>query len=214
MIYPDTIVRVLDIKSQKCQSIQISTLYAECATSHEMFPPLPTDGSSTIRITPGMYEDPVYIQDLNGWTEITSIRKVREIDYNVDWFTLTVFSRETSFKDLEVVLDSNAVIPVFDVKRMKIGFHGERKYQYTLKRLASLRYDDMLRVIDDGHLVFGSLRQSLMEKRIYSTGYEVYTKSGFFNAGGLYLWGREFIPDSVCVVCPDYQTDKCCKCNQ
>lgn len=126
----------------------------------------------------------VKIKDWTGWTQLLSIRSIKNTD-DVNWKLVTPKDEELPNAELRMV---NQILPIYsNSDTTKIGFHGEVKYNYQLIDVNELPTDAMLRAKIPNTINWQRFIAVKAEKSISEpVGFEIVTKSGFFN-GGIYL---------------------------
>lgn len=137
---------------------------------------------------------PLYIRDALGWTNIYQLKcykpenmKPQKIKNN-DFITI-------SYDNKIILATTKILIPVYDMNSRR-GFHGEIKYDYTLKKIQKLNESDYLMFFDytsDKIAQFIPISKiqikSVDINNIVSNNicFEIVTKSQFFNLNGFQL---------------------------
>lgn len=132
----------------------------------------------------------VKIKDWTGWTQLN---KIVRIENNRPWSRMVCTDLLQEFYGSIIIRDQ--MIPVYDNSLSKPGFHGEVKYKYILRNDLYLNGMEkfVMRVFVNGEQwqqfipmrLEPVLESNPMENR--HVGYDIYTKSGFFNANGFHL---------------------------
>lgn len=139
--------------------------------------------------------DNVKITDWKGWTQLEKIEKV----IHPDWYELEPRVPSGLSKFTPITVSSDALIPVYDNHKMIRGFHGELKFAYTIKTADKLLYPDKIRfvkLIDPSGVDNPFSGVSIIPKmNSPAIGYNIYTKSKFFNAGIYHLYGSNDMTD-------------------
>lgn len=125
----------------------------------------------------------VKIHDLYGWTNVTYVKK-KYISTN-EWVEVLV-----NEIPLSVVMTADTLIAAYQSGDPVRGFHGEVKYPYKTRNISMIEDGDMIRITnkpsDDNDVMFfhPMVIQAFHKPKC---AYEIYTKSGFYNAGGYHL---------------------------
>lgn len=124
----------------------------------------------------------VKISDWTGWTQLLQIRRIE----NKDIKFLHLHSTENDkLERTSIYLTEDHIIPSYSLNTMN-GFHGEVKYSYEMKYVM----DDniTMRVFDLSKMNWQAFKDMNTGDIISDNyGYEIYTKSGFYNANNLHL---------------------------
>lgn len=178
MIHPTTKVHWMDVESKIVRHSDVMLLfqnYAHLAIKKDVH----------ISEVSFHNSDHVKITDLYGWTAIKAIRRVEN---SRQWCTIIA-------DNTDILTTRSTLIPVFDPYHPYPGFHGETKYPFEIKLVSDLIYDDKIRIRDgsltpDGKIEFvcTHVLSSDMESGV---GYEIITRSKFFNADNIYMYGRD-----------------------
>ena len=124
----------------------------------------------------------VHIQDWTGWTKLLLIKK---------WIAPRSVRTLTAMwcpAPLITVYDYT-LVPVYKMQNAVRGFHGEVKFAYDLKPATDLQVGNLLRVrgLDNGDQFspISAIKSSDSDRAFY----EIITKSKFYNANNVHLWG-------------------------
>ena len=132
--------------------------------------------------------DNVKIKDFNGWTQILKIEKWK----SHEWLLLYP-CQEGDLNDLhKIIVSPNTLVPAYDIDDIIRGFHGEVKIGFKLKRADELSSDDKIRFTKVFKNIDSDLQLSSVGKFPIireAVGYDIYTKSKFFNADTILLYG-------------------------
>ena len=213
MILPDTIVQWIDVKTEKVHIGGVSDLYRAYAhkanhnnnTSQIMF-----DRDSNVKIT-----------DSWGWTDVICIKKFDGID------CVAILNANGH----QLRCHHTTLIPFWDIHNPVKGFHGEMKYPFEVATLHKILAELMnegwdgdrvsfivkIRSQDSDPRDFAIIKISdIGDRKNWSetSCYQIITKSGFYNANDIVLWGKEKIPENYCEVCKYYKTQNCVKCRK
>lgn len=130
----------------------------------------------------------IQIRDLFGWSRVLCIKKRYIGDDPEKWNLLETFDND------KIILSKDSIIPLYDVKLdTSIGFHGEIKYGYKIRSIHMIQDDERIRILNKISSQLGGGTRVEFDKaialgiksdshRIDEYGYEIYTKSGFYNA--------------------------------
>jgi hypothetical protein len=145
--------------------------------------------------------------DWFGWTDIISIRRHENIE---KWISVQAANQR-------IELTNETLIPVYDYNNPSIGFHGERKYPYTIKQVKDVLPSDSVQIrrgkdYKNMDIKFTPITILKCVDKSYRYGYEIITKSGFFNANNIHIYGKDVIPESACVNCNPLNASQCEKC--
>lgn len=134
----------------------------------------------------------VKIRDLFGWSRLLCIKKKYIYDAPEKWNSLETHCSGSG--NSKIVLTNDSIIPVYDEQlHSSVGFHGERKYGYIIRSINMMRNQDRIRVLNKiSNQLGGGTKVEFVTGTISSAnsdeyfidecGYEIYTKSGFYNA--------------------------------
>ena len=147
------------------------------------------NGYREIRFNPGELK----ITDWRGWTDIEYIRKVES--RFIPWVRIIAGNQV-------IIVSSSEEIPVYKSDVPKKGFHGASVFSYQLKTPSKFSpLTDLIRIrrgVDSNGdpiefakpLVVDGLTQ-------YEYGYEIGTKSKFFNCNNVHIFGSDTVPDKM-----------------
>ena len=173
MLSGNTVIHILDIESEESLHMPIVDIFDAYIMHADM-------STGIIDFT----NLNVKIKDWTGWTQLMSIRSIKNTD-DVNWKLVTPKDEELPNAELKMV---DQILPIYsNSDATKIGFHGEVKYSYQLTHIDELPMDGMLRAkipysLDWQRFITVKSEKSTSEP----VGFEITTKSGFFN-GGIYL---------------------------
>lgn len=180
MIHSNTKVQYMDVKRQQVFTDTIGRMFQRYSLNAEVGTDI-----HTIIFNPEI--NVIKITDMTGWTDVKAIRKINK---PISWTVLGVASIN------QITLTEDTLIPIYNPNAPTQGFHGETKYPYVRKVVSDICDGDMIRVrrgtdesgndieftpISFTGLVFG------LDKGELDWGYEIETKSGFFNADNIHL---------------------------
>ena len=183
MIHPSTIIDILDMKDADFQTGRIKNIFQHYIEYAEFF----EDKSAMIDFVRSGLD--VKVKDWTGWTQLLSIIKIPS---DGSWVRLV---QEDSFHGISLSIDD--LVPVYYPDNCIRGFHGERKFLYTLKEALSIGKDDYLRERnltqpeDEEYKQFTHVYLMHFEDEVYESGYQVITKSGFFNGSDFHLFSGD-----------------------
>lgn len=177
MLHPLTNIRWIDTNKQRSTSNSVKILFQAYA---HMAKELKKD---YYRIE--FNDDSVKITDWYGWSTITAINRIKP-EKQIDWFGLSIANQG-------IVVSRETVIPIYDEDNPMKGFHGEVKYPYILKDINSINQYDKIRIrngmIGDMMVEFSNANIKYCNNVIFDYGYEIETKSKFFNADNIHMCG-------------------------
>lgn len=224
MLHPDTIVHCIDTETRHIHVTQICKLFQLYSHKMEKI----DEDDFEIKLEPGTLK----VKDLLGWTDVTSIRKLLGINQRY-WGVFGI-------PPIPITVDT--LIPVFDVEKPIHGFHGDIRYKWWIKELMNLNDSDFIKIRDPRSKLYhfmqvrsfreinrwtfshsvDDLKEVIRIAHDYSPdlvtltdfAYQIFTKSGFYNVGSLYLWGKESIPEDYCSECSVNDTFNCVRCRK
>lgn len=210
MIYHDSEMMWMDVSDRDVYTGPVSKMFGQYALRAATL----QDG--LIRLEFNSERNIVKVPDWRGWSDM--IRFDRQAGIN-NWIRLTTDGGKS------IMATPDSIIPVYDVSKVTSGFHGETKYGYVLTKFFDVRLDDTVRVrhqindddvsIDFGHISSIDITKNALETQI---GYEVITKSGFYNCNDVYLWSGVEVPFQPCGESSDCEANddpaKCTGCRQ
>lgn len=183
MIHPNTQIQYLDIKVGEPRYNTVNDLYREYSHKANML----TDDCSVINFSSNSN---VKITDLFGWTDIIQIKRIKSD--NITWNNINVANKQ-------ILLSNDELIPFYDINKTTIGFHGEVKYEYILKHLIkSDRSKDFLRIRNGENelgenIEFSPINIYSMSNDKTNYGYQLITRSRFFNGNDIHLFGCDAV---------------------
>lgn len=137
--------------------------------------------------------DNVKVTDWTGWTEVRAIHKIK--NSSGSWRIIRV-------GDQSLISSEDTTIPVYSSTRI-IGFHGENKYPYIVRQVKEIAEGHVVRVLRqpvESHGKDGLSHVELDPNPYHddlSYGYEIITRSKFFNADNFHMYGSYTIPDDI-----------------
>ena len=189
MIHSLTKVQYMDVKTQQVFTDTIGRMFQRYSLNAKV----ETD-MHTVIFNPEITL--IKITDMTGWTDVKAIRKVNTI---ISWTALGAASNHIS-------LSEDRLIPIYSPDTPIQGFHGETKYPYIPKIISDVCDGDMVRVrrgVDGSgnNIVFSPISFAGLafglDKGDLDWGYEIETKSGFFNADNIHLLADDKIVDGI-----------------
>ena len=182
MIY-DGVIHVLDIDAQEHYNLPIEDIFKK-------YIHLSTIDDNSIE-TIDLSGRNIKIADGTGWTQLLKITR--------DEMDAMMYSIGSTISDIHINASESTLIPIYKPYMSKPGFHGEVLYQYTPKALCDCQYGiDNIRVFDFNNTKydrFEPIHHHMMED-VYIKGYNIFTKSGFYNCSNMHLctsvtWNRD-----------------------
>lgn len=181
MIHPSVRVQWMDVKLGKVVLNEISKVFQ--IYSHRAIMT-----SDVLEVSFDHKTEIIKITDMFGWTEVKGIRMIGNPN---GWVTLGASKHILK-------LSRDTIIPIYQPNAQYAGFHGETKYPFVGKKLSEVEQGDMVRIrrgtndlgeeIEFAPILFsGDLYASNIEP---GYGYEIVTKSGFYNANNIHLLDR------------------------
>lgn len=215
MIFPSTQVQWMDVTTEKVRIDSIMSMYQTYSYREYNY----EENRVSEKISEILFEEEtVKTTDGWGWTDVIAIRKID--------MTACAFVQANGH---QLRLCPETLIPIWDINNPVKGFHGEMKYPYevmSIGYLFSKCLDDehnppenpivKIRSQDSDPRDFAQLKSVTLKDshRAYNHSYQIITKSGFYNANDIVLWGRENIPENYCEVCPVVNTLNCAGCRR
>lgn len=186
MISPEMSVQWMNVKDERVQVTSLSDLFKE--NSHRIM--RLKNGYKEIRFNPGELK----ITDWRGWTDVEYIRKV-ETEFTT-WIRISVGNQSILVSDDEELPVYTSIVP-------KKGFHGASIFEYQLKEPQRIdQATDFIRVrrgvdSDENHIEFA--HPIIKVETIYHPkfGYEIGTRSKFFNCNDIHIFGSDDVPDKM-----------------
>lgn len=134
------------------------------------------------------------VRDLFGWSKVLCIKKKYISDDPDKWCIL----KPNYYSVSEIVLTNDSLVPIYSVHGEEEcldesnGYHGATLYGYRVRSVQMTSDKDRIRVMSSMHDTVGEGCRERFYKinvlslgedtRIDEYGYEIYTKSGFYNA--------------------------------
>lgn len=179
MVHPLTQVQYIDIKNGQPRYKNINELYQEYSYKVTNI----SNNISEIDFT----NENVKITELFGWTQLLNIRKII-YDNPINWVEI-----KAANKFIDVSYDE--LIPIYKIDDSIIGFHGEVKYKYNLKHYHEIINDDYIRIYrgkdNNNQFIEFTLPEINNTSSNISYGYEIITKSRFFNGNDIHLYSSD-----------------------
>lgn len=198
MIDGSTLIRYVDVGAQKFGETSIYNLW-------QMYSSEIHQDETGSRFVDMIRRERVYVQDLYGWTRLLRIIRFEEmLDDSVIW--------EIRYKDHQLHIDYNGLLPVWNPNDPTFGFHGIIHYPYRLvnpdtlydmekegwrMRIRNSEGEEFQRTINIHPLVRG----------VPKVRYSLWTESRFYNANGIYMFGSGDIEYSKIVVRKDFHIE-------
>ncbi len=185
MIYPTTKIQWLDFKEQLPFEESIQEMFQKY--SHMFYRMKDNDYNlDTI-----LFDQFIKVKDLTGWTDLISIKRIEKTK-GVKWFNLRAMG---SYEN--IIVSEDELIPIYIINDHMVGFHGEVKYSYILMNPEKIPLDDnhKLRMHELTHLDLDFIPLSISHYSCTNInyGYELITKSRFFNGNNIHLYGSDEI---------------------
>lgn len=182
MLHPTTKVQWMDVKSDKVHKDDIGKIF-------QMYSHRAIRTSNVSEVIFKAKYDIVKITDMYGWTDVKAIRRIVNVN---GWMALGA-------ENQQIKLSEDTLVPIYQPDAPFPGFHGETKYPFSSKKLSDIEQGDMVRIRrgkngngEDIEFAVVSFSGSLYIHDDEPThGYEIITKSGFFNGNNIHLLGRE-----------------------
>lgn len=187
MIHSNTKIQWMDINDQEFGNSPVSKFFQRYSVKAKRI----SDDEEVITFDKS---DNVKVKDWTGWTEVQAIHKIKNIDGI--WRIIRVGERS-------LIVSNDATIPVYS-STMIVGFHGENKYLYIVKEVKDLAEGHVIRILDqsaeatgkDG-LVHVELDPKHHQDDNTTYGFEIITRSKFFNANKFHMYGSYVIPEGI-----------------
>jgi hypothetical protein len=171
----------MDVQSQQVFTEAISKMF-------QMYSHKATRTSDVLEVLFTSKDPLVKITDMNGWTDVKSIKR---IENSPGWRSIIAANQH-------ITLTNDTLIPVYEPEAPFKGFHGETKYPFTPKLLYTIEESDIIRIRrgkdkNDEDIEFTNISSAglLYWSDEFNYGYEVTTRSGFFNADNIHLLGQD-----------------------
>ena len=180
MVYPDSIVQLMDVNAQEVAEKEITLLFGKYISKAK------TDADGIMEVEFDSDKNVVKVTDWKGWTDLRLFRRQSDI---------TVWVKLTTKHGKSIVATPSALIMVYDPTLTHKGFHGETKYAYTITPFENVKADDIVRVRHTLNGMDFDIDFDIIEKIEYlktepKIGYQITTKSGFYNCNDFYLYGE------------------------
>lgn len=183
MIHGSAIIQWLDITTQENGISTASKLFQRYSVKAKRI-------SEDEEVITFDKSDNVKVTDWTGWTELQAIHKIKNAD---GWKIMRVGKQALMVSD-----DAN--IPAYS-STMIVGFHGENKYPYIVKEIKDLNEGVVVRVLNPDIEIASSNGLYLLEIDHYghdgTYGYELITRSKFYNANKFHMYGSYTIPSEM-----------------
>lgn len=185
MIHGSATIQWLDITSQENGISTVAKLFQRYSVKAKRI-------SEDEEVITFDKSDNVKVTDWTGWTELQSIHKIKNAD---GWRVMRVGNQA-----LMVSNDTN--IPVYS-STMVVGFHGENKYPYIVRAVKDLNDVAVVRVLNPNIEVISHNGLYILEiDHCHQTdngtyGYEIITRSKFYNANKFHMYGSYTIPSEL-----------------
>lgn len=178
MVVGNTKVHCLDIYEERSIIKSIEEIF-------QMYSSRMNFDSSTKEFTIDLRNYDVKIHDLFGWTKVECLKK-RHVSPK-DWRELHV-----SLVSKPITMTSDSVIAVYPKIESIRGFHGETKYPYEIRNIHMINDNEKIRLVNKpdpniSEIIFSEPTLTSSSCR-YDHAYEIYTKSGFYNAENFHLF--------------------------
>lgn len=186
MISPDMEVQWMNVKLGKVTTGPAIDLFREY-THHMM---KVKEDCKEILFNPGELK----ITDWRGWTDVKYIRKV---EYQVPIWIKIFLNNQF------VRVSGGEKIPVYTSTTPKKGFHGASVFSYELKAPCEFKHlVDFIRVrraLDQDGNPSEFIHPTVMVDDMYNSdfGYEIGTRSKFFNCNNVHIFGSDDIPERM-----------------
>ena len=191
MIHPDTQVQYIDMRDGEPRYKSINEFYQEYC--HKAILKMDTNNVQESIIDFSLNPH-VKITDLFGWTDVLEIKRFTiRYPLTINWINILV-------KDKKLITCNRELLPVYDINDNKIGFHGEVKYKYTLTSPVKLSsgYLRTNNCEDENGNQVEFIIPEIVDLGNYNidysiNGYEIITRSGFYNGNNIHLFGSDYI---------------------
>ena len=180
MVHQDSIVQWMDIKTQSVEEKSIIDMFgkyiAKSKTCDDGIMETEFDSDKNI----------VKITDWKGWSDLRLFRRQSDI---TNWIKLTTKHGTTITATLDTLL------MVYDPSATCRGFHGETKYNYNITPFEYVKNGDIVRVMHTQDEEKFDIDFDIIDNIEYletapKIGYQITTKSGFYNCNDFYLYGK------------------------
>lgn len=186
MLHPQTQIQYIDIKDGEPRYKSINAFYQEYSHKSKLVISAPEEKLFEIDFT----DMNVMITDLFGWTQVLKVKKI-VIQVPITWVDICAANKQ-------ILLSGSTLVPYYKLDETSRGFHGEVKHAYVLKNPSKADENDYLR-IHNGETPTGEPTEFVRQEIIHTfesntvTGYEIITKSRFFNANDIHLFGSSHV---------------------
>lgn len=185
MIHQDSIVQWMDLDTQKVEEKEISVMFGR------YIPRSKTNDEGILEVEFNSKKDIVKITDWKGWSDLRLFRRQANI---TEWIKLT------TKRGKNIIATPDTLIMVYDLSATSRGFHGETKYTHIVVPFDGVKENDIVRVRhtqdEEGFDIdFDTVTQIECLKSEPKIGYQITTKSGFYNCNDFYLYGRLSVKD-------------------
>ncbi|MCM1220108.1 MAG: hypothetical protein NC548_37020 [Lachnospiraceae bacterium] len=186
MIHPINELQWMDVKAGKVTKGSAMNLFQEYA--HRVM--RVRNGVKELLFSPGELK----ITDWRGWTDVEYIRKVEAL--MMPWVTI-------SAGDKTIIVSSGEEIPVYEETTPRKGFHGASVFAYKLK--TAREFDprtDFVRVRrgldrNGDPIEFDHPMIIKTDTGTIGFGYEIGTRSKFFNCNNFHIFGSDDVPEKM-----------------
>lgn len=180
MIHQDSIVQWMDLDTQEVDEREISTMFGKYITRSK------TNDDGILEVEFNSNKNVVKITDWKGWSDLRLFRRQADI---IKWIKLTTKRGKI------IIATPDTLIMIYDPTSTCRGFHGETKYAYTVTPFENVKENDIVRVRhtqdEEGFDVdFDTIIKTESLETEPKIGYQIATKSGFYNCNDFYLEGR------------------------
>lgn len=180
MVNHESEITWMDVNHREVYTGSISKMFGRYAARAIVSP------NGLMRIEFNSDRNVVKVPDWRGWSDLIMLGREEGI---TDWIVLT------TTRGKQITATHNTLVPIYDTSQVTSGFHGETKYAYTLTRFDSVVPGDTVRVrhqVNDDDISIDFDHVSKIEIIGNSLGpmigYDIVTKSGFYNCNDFYLW--------------------------
>lgn len=125
----------------------------------------------------------IMISEARGWTEVSEIEKVEYCD---NWIEIKTEHGKS------LTCSPNQLIPIYDLNKKKIGFHGETQYEFKEIEILNVKIGDVVRVRNCQYEYTDIFFDKVVEINIYDAeendyGFKIETKSKYYNCNDIYI---------------------------
>jgi hypothetical protein len=177
----------MDINTQGVEEREISGMFGKYIARSK------TIDGGIIEIEFNSDKNVVKITDWKGWSDLRLFRRKSDI---TNWVKLTT-SRGTS-----ITATNDTLIMVYDPTSTCRGFHGETKYAYDVTQFENVKEGNVVRVRHTKDAEGFDIDFDTIDKIEYletepKIGYQITTRSGFYNCNDFYLYGQLSLYDHI-----------------